>query len=271
MSPRGSCAPPQLHPWPHHARSPLRTHSSQQRGSRQLHLHSPCLHHRASALARRHSCPGTGRILCCRLSALEKGQVGRKLLEGPRSWAMCPRVPGCPKAGNPGEQRGSWSGRAGVGEGTAEVGVLRDRAASWAGTGRSEQGLERLTAAAVLIRAIPTVVCPITHPELGDAAVVVAFELHGVAELVWERRGGAQSWGNAAGWTQQQHVARLSQLGARAGAGNPAAQTCQCPHTTLGQDFCGIPCSGAGGGGVPSSWVLLEVCLGRLEQKTSLK
>lgn len=110
-----------------------------------------------------------------------------------------------------------------MGEGTAEVGVLRDRAASWAGTGRSEQGLERLTAAAVLIRAIPTVVCPITHPELGDAAVVVAFELHGVAELVWERRGGAQSWGNAAGWTQQQHVARLSQLGARAGTGNPAA------------------------------------------------
>lgn len=27
--------------------------------------------------------------------------------------------------------------------------------------------------------------------------MVVAFELHGVAELVWEGRGGAQSWGGS--------------------------------------------------------------------------
>lgn len=52
------------------------------------------------------------------------------------------------------------------------------------------QGWRGLTAAAVLIRAIPAVVCPVTHPQLGDAAVVVALELHRVAELVWERRRG---------------------------------------------------------------------------------
>lgn len=131
------------------------------------------------------------------------------------------------------------------------------------GRGGQSRGWSRLTAAAVLVRAIPTVVCPVTHPELGDAAVVVALELHGVAELVWERRGGAQSRGNAAGRTQQQHVAGLSQLGARAGAGDPA-----CPD--LAVPPCGIPCSGAGGG-VPSSWVLLGVCSGRLEQNPSLK
>lgn len=59
------------------------------------------------------------------------------------------------------------------------------------GAGRGwdgEKGWSRLTAATVLVRAIPTVIGPITHPELGDAAVVVALELHRVAELVWERR-----------------------------------------------------------------------------------
>lgn len=52
------------------------------------------------------------------------------------------------------------------------------------------RGAAALTAATVLVRAVPAVVGPITHPELGDAAVVVALELHGVAELVWERRRG---------------------------------------------------------------------------------
>lgn len=102
------------------------------------------------------------------------------------------------------------------------------------GRGGQSRGWSRLTAAAVLIRAIPTVVRPITHPELGDAAVVVALELHRVAELVWERRGGAQSWGNAAGRTQQQHVARLSQLGARAGAGDPACPDFAVPPNHAG-------------------------------------
>lgn len=61
----------------------------------------------------------------------------------------------------------------------------RDGAAAQAGTERGQgMGWSRLTAAAVLIRAIPTVICPVTHPELGDAAMVVALKLHGVAELV---------------------------------------------------------------------------------------
>lgn len=59
-----------------------------------------------------------------------------------------------------------------------------------AGMEMGEKGWGRLTAAAVLVRAIPTVVSPITHPELGDAAVVVALKLHRVAELVWGRRRG---------------------------------------------------------------------------------
>lgn len=59
-----------------------------------------------------------------------------------------------------------------------------------AGTEDGEKGWSRLTAATVLVRTIPAVIGPITHPELGDAAVVVAFELHRVAEFVWERRRG---------------------------------------------------------------------------------
>lgn len=63
-----------------------------------------------------------------------------------------------------------------------------------AGTeGGQSSGWSGLTAAAVFIGAVPAVVCPITHPELGDAAVVVALKLHGVAELVWERRGRVRS------------------------------------------------------------------------------
>lgn len=43
------------------------------------------------------------------------------------------------------------------------------------------------------------------------------------------------------------------------------------PTPRWGRTFVGFPALELEVGGVPSSWVLLEVCLGRLEQKTSLK
>lgn len=176
--------------WPHHAPSPLGTHSSRQRGSRQLRLHSPCLRHRASAPARTHRCPGTGRILCCRWSSLGKGEAGRNPVTPITGESALLGYVG-PKAQESSEDHGTGKQR--WEKGWAEAGIRRDGAAARAGTERGEsRGWSRLTAAAVLVRAIPTVVCPVTHPELGDAAVVVALKLHGVAELVWERRRGEE-------------------------------------------------------------------------------
>lgn len=102
-----------------------------------------------------------------------------------------------------------------------------------AGRRRWRSGAAGLTAAAVLVRAVPAVVSPVAHPQLGDAAVVVAFELHRVAELVWEGRGGAQSWGGS-------------------------------PASCWGGGVTWEP-------GMELGWFQFELCLGRLEHKKQLQ
>jgi len=101
------CSPPQ--PLPRHAPSPPGTHSSRQRGSHQRRPHSPCPRHRASAPAHTRRCLGTGRILCCRWSALGKGEAGRRPVtptaaEMAPPGYMPPPSQGGTKIQNPGEQ-----------------------------------------------------------------------------------------------------------------------------------------------------------------------
>lgn len=51
------------------------------------------------------------------------------------------------------------------------------------------RSVSTLTALAVLVAAVAAVVGAVTHPALGDAAVVGALELGGRAELICKKRG----------------------------------------------------------------------------------
>lgn len=143
------------------------THGNRQRGSRRHHRRSPCRRRRASARARTHRCPGTGRTQHCRSSGLGTGGRGQCLLlilGLTSSQARCPRChpPAALTAAPHSPPRPRRR--------TQASGPPPPPAA--------------LTAVGALVGAVPAVVGAVAHPQLRDAAVVLALKLHGVAELV---------------------------------------------------------------------------------------